>query len=442
MKTKPALIIVAAALLLSPLAHAEGELTLQRARELSLAGSATLRSAQLAVDGATLAAKAQGYAALPSLGASAGGSYDYGRLMAGQDTAASAATGILQVSATQTVFDGGKNSALVKKTDLATDAARESLRAARLSLIGQADAAFYALLGAAASVDAAQSDLDAALQRQSIAQAKIDAGILSRSDFLQTQADTAGYETSLILARKTLASAKSRLASLTGLPPATALAAVDFSSYESLLTRLGSLGEAGIDGLTASLTQLARGSSPTLRGYDLDVQQARLAIDIAEKAYLPSVAAGFAQSLSYGQAGGLASSGSISLTASMSLDFWTSRNAVDSASVAAAQAGLAGSQGRTDLELGIAQALYDWLGSAGSIRSASKALDYAQSNYQNVLEKFKLSTATLSDLSTAEALVSADKTALIAARFGFLGNLSALRGLVGLEDEAGILALL
>jgi len=41
-------------------------LTLQRVRALTLSRSATLRSAQLAVDAASLAAQAQGYAALPS----------------------------------------------------------------------------------------------------------------------------------------------------------------------------------------------------------------------------------------------------------------------------------------------------------------------------------------------------------------------------------------
>ena len=73
--------------------------------------------------------------------------------------------------------------------------------------------------------------------------------------------------------------------------------------------------------------------------------------------------------------------------------------------------------------------------------SSAKALDYAQSNYENVLEQFKLSSATTSDLSTAEALVSADETALITARYGFLSDLSALAVLAGLEDTSKLAAL-
>jgi outer membrane protein TolC len=423
------------------LAGAEDALSLQKARSLTLAKSATLRSAQLAVDAASLAAQAQGYAALPSVTASAGASYNY----IVSSTSESPWTGSAGIDVSETVFDGGKVFDLVKKYGLATEAARESLRSTRVSLVGQADAAFFAVLEAQASVDAAASDLDAAKLRQTIAQAKIDAGSLSKSAYLQTEADTAGYETTLLVARKTLASAKAKMASLTGLPASTALEQIDFSSYDGLLARLSTLNEAAIDKLAADVIALAKANSPTLSVNALASQQARIAVSIAKTAYLPSVAAGFSQGLAYSQNAltgqyGSTYPGSVSLTASMSLDFWNTKNAVDSAAVASTQAELSVDQGETDLELGVVQALYEWISSASSISSAAKALEYARSNYENVLEEFKLSTATTSDLSTAEALVSADETALITARYGFLSNLSTLAGLAGLEDGAKLLA--
>jgi outer membrane protein len=415
-------------------------LTLQRVRALTLSRSATLRSAQLAVDAASLAAQAQGYAALPSLTASAGVSFDYppsaSSARPGNYLAASA-----EIAASMTVFDGGKTSALVEKYGFATESARESLRSARVSLIGQADAAFFAVLEAQASVDAAASDLEAAESRQTIAQAKIEAGSLSKSAYLQTEADTAGYETTLVLARKTLASAKARMASLTGLPPATDLAQIDFTSYAGLLARLSELDEAAIDTLATDVIALAKANSPALAGYALSSRQAKLAEAVASKAYVPTVAAGFSQGLVYGSASSPSFPGSVSLTASMSLDLWSAKNAVDSASVASAQAIMGASQGETDLELNLVQALYEWISSAGSISSTAKALEYARSNYESVLERFKLSSATTSDLSTAEALVSADETALIAARYGFLSDLSILGSLAGLEDAAELTAL-
>ncbi len=426
----------------STTAPATGQLTLAKARELTLSRSATLQKAALAVRAASLAATSQGYAALPSLIASAGGAYDlYPVPVVSLGSNPNIATATAQVSVGETIYDGGRVPALVKKFGVATIAAQESLRATRVSFIGQADSAFFAVLEAEASVAAAASDLDAANLRQTIAQAKIDAGSLSKSAYLQTEADTAGYETVLLLAKKTLSSARAKMASLTGLPASTALQQVDFSSYDVLLSKLGSMDETAIDELAASVVAIAKADSPTISGYALTSQQARLALDIAKKGYLPTVQAGLSQNFAYGNVSGIDSGASVSLTATMSLDFWNTANDVDSAAVAASQADLDMSQGGTDLELSVTQALYEWISSAASISSSAKAVDYARSNYENVLEQFKLSSATTSDLSTAEALVSSDETALITARYGFLSNLSTLAGLAGLEDGAKIVGL-
>ena len=113
-------------------------------------------------------------------------------------------------------------------------------------------------------------------------------------------------------------------------------------------------------------------------GYALAVKQASSGIAAAKAAYAPTVAAGFSQALSVARdsaTGKLGTSypGSVSLTASLSLDLWNTRNAVASADVAAAQAGLSASQGETDLGRSIVQALYEWVSSAASISSRTSS---------------------------------------------------------------------
>lgn len=436
MKTAMAAVLISIA---ATFAHADEALTLQKARELVLTHSSTLRKAELAVKAASLAAQGQGYAALPSLEASASGSLAYGSDV---QTLADGTAASAKLSASETLFDGGKTQALVKKYGLATEAARETLRSTRVSLIGSADSAFFSVLAAAASVDAAASDLDAAKLRLQIAQAKADAGTLSKSDLLQTESETASYETALTSARKTLASAKAKLASLTGLGAAAELRQIDFASYDDLMRKLAALDEAATDKLASDLGAMAKANSPAVNGYALASAQAQAAVSAAKAAYLPTVAAGFAQSFSYGAGSAVSSSGSLSLTASLSLDLWNTKNAVDSAAAAAEEADLDGSDGLRSLDLSVVQSVYEWLASARAVASSAKALEYAESNYANVLEKFKLSAATASDLSTAQALESANKTALIGAHYTFLTNLSTLRGYAGLEDEAKILAAL
>jgi outer membrane protein len=433
--SRAAMFVLLISTIIAPLVRAEDTLSLQKARELTLARSPSLRKAELAVDAAALTRQAQGYSALPSLTATAGASLGYG---SGISSLSQSASESAKLATDATIYDGGKNAALVKKYELATEAERQALRSERITLVGSADSAYFSVLEAQASVEAAASDLEAARLRLKLAEAKASAGALSKSDYLQTEAETAGYETTLTKAKKTLSSAKAKLASLTGLPAATTLTGMDLSSYEALITKLNARDEAGIDALVAAVTTLAKANSPSLASYDLASGEARQALAAAKAAFLPSVQAGFSQSFSYGDSA-LTQTGSLSLTASLSLDFWNTRNAVQSASVAAAQADLDGNAGLTSLELDVSQAVYEWLSSARSLGSSAKALEYAQSNYANVLEKFKLSSATASDLSTAEALVSADKTALITARYDFLSNLSTLRGLAGFEDEAELL---
>ncbi len=433
---RAALAVAIISILAAPLAATEGRLDLQKARELALARSATVQKAQLAVDSALLAKQAKANAFLPSVSASAGGALDYSAASASEGLSASA-----KLAATETVYDGGKSATLVKDAGLAADSSREDLRAARLEIVGQADSAFFAALKASASVEAAVGDLDAAKLRLEIARAKAEAGVLAKSDYLMAESEAAACQTALTKAKKTLASARAKLASLTGLPAATELEPIDFSAYDALIARLAALDDAAADGLASAYAGLAAANSPSLAGTALAGQRAKLAVALAKAAYLPTLSAGLSQSVDYGASSGIAlGQGSVTLTATLSLDLWNTKNAVETAKVAASSAALdAGESARTS-RLDIEVAVNELLASVRSISSSAKALEYADSNYRSVLEKFKLSSASASELSTAEALVSTDKTALIGARYDFLSCLSDIRGLAGLEGDSEILA--
>ncbi len=418
-------------------AAAQSPVGLEEVRELALAKSTVLRKAVLAWESATLAEKAQSYKRLPSLGASAGASLDYlsdGGLAEGFGASA-------KLSASQTVYDGGKLAAQVKSSSIAVEAAAGVIRGARVDVIGQADAAFYNVLKADANVAAAVSDLDAATLRLRMAKAKSEAGVMAQSDYLQAESEAAARGTALIKARKTLSSARARLASMTGLPASFALVPISFTRYDAILARLSSLDEAAIDRLSGAYFELAAEQNPDLAGYALAARKATIAVEVAKSAYLPSVSAGLSQGLSYDATRGFSvGSGSVSLSATMSLDLWSTSTGVHSAQVAAALAALEGSAGSESLALDIDVAVNGLLSAAQSIASSSKALEYAESSYRNVLEKFTLSAAAASDLSAAEALVSTARTGLIGARYDFLAALSELRGLVGLEGDDRIVA--
>lgn len=445
MTFRMALLILLAAISSSSLAWAADDvnslqdisiLSLAKARELTLAKSASLRKAELAVNAASLVKQAQDYNALPSLTATTEGDYS------SSNSSSNEVSGTVGISASATIFDGGKNAALSKKYELATEAARQSLLSTRLTLISYADSAFFTVLEDEALVEAASSDLETAKIQLEIAKIKVETGALSKVDYLLTQSETASYQATLDQAKKSLASARAQLASLTGLPASIKLEEVDFSAYDNLFTRLIALDDTGIEALTAQFIASARKNSPALSSYALATSQASKTLDATKSTYLPTVTASVAQSVGLGSSSSLYHSGSLTVSASLALDFWVTKNSVNQAQIALQQAQLDVVDAGTTLDLEVSQALYALMSSALAIPSNTKALEYAQSNYENVLEKFKLSNASTSDLSTAEALVSTDKTALISARYTFLSNLSTLRGLVGLEDDSKLLDML
>jgi len=433
-------VLLAAALAVSlfPISvAAQGVIDIADVRTQALASSASLRKAVLAYDSAALAEKAQSYQLLPAVSTSAGGSLDY--LGSGAMTDNLGAS--VKLSATQTIYDGGKQAALVRSGGVAVKAAAETVRAARVAVVGQADTAFYAVLKAAASVEAAQADLDAAILRLGIAKAKAEAGIMAESDYLQAEAESAANQTDLTKAQRALASARARLASLLGLSVLPDLKPVDFSGYDSLLARLSGLDEAATTAYSATLFALAAAGNPALASYSLATEKATIAVDVAKSAYAPTLAVGLSQSAGWGAATGLyVGSGAITVSGSLSLDPWNAANGVAIAKTAAQSAALDAEDGARSLSLDIDVAVNGLVSAARSIGSSAKALAYAQSGYRRTLEKFKLSAAAASDLSAAEALVSADRNALIAAQYDFLSSVSELRGLIGLESEGQVIS--
>lgn len=413
-------------------ASAQDVLNLASVRELALSSSLSLRKAELACETALLASKAQEYQRLPSLGASAGAALDY----LSDKGLSDAFNASAKLSVSQSVFDGGRLAALSESSSLELRAAAEAARAVRVGVLGQADSAYYALLKTSANVASASSDLEAANLRLGIARAKVDSGVIAASDYLQAVSEAASRETALTKARKSESSARSRLASMAGLSGSFVLESVEFSQYDGLLSRIAALDDQAEDGLAAAYVAMAESGNPSLAGYDLAARKAAIGVDVAKSAYLPTITAGLSQGLSYRAADGLSlGSGSVSLTGSMSLDFWNTANGVAKAMAAAESTALEGAQGGLGLRLNIEVGVNDLLSAARSIGSSAKALEYSESNYRNVLERFRLSASSASDLSAAEALVSTARTGLIGARYDFLSALCDLRVLVGLETD-------
>lgn len=408
-------------------------LTLEKARELALGNSKTLQKKLLSVDSSLLAEKAQNYTLLPQASLTLSGGL--GNPIASGSTLTSSAS----ISVTQKIYEGGKNTILAAIDRLATESARQEARAAYLDVLESADTAYYAVLQAQAAVEAAESDLSASQLSQSIAQAKFDAGIVIKSAVLEAQAETASKETALSQARKTLSVANVTLKSITGVSAKPQQ--VVFSNYAAVMAKVAAFDDAATDTFVASLYASGLAANPTLAVSSLAVSQAQKAIEQSKAGYLPTVAATWGHTAEYSVANGLdlAADSSLSIAVTIPLDFLTTRNTVQSKTLAAKQAVLENEATADSLNLEIQSAVYSLISAVRSVSSSQKALEYAESHYEVVLELYKLSKASSLELSNAELLVSSSRSTLISARFGFLSGLSTLKTLAGLESEALLL---
>lgn len=415
-------------------------MTIEEARELALANSKTLQKALLSVDSALLAEKAQSYTQLPQPSLSVNGGLSYP-----VSSGSSLASGLgvsANVSVTQNIYEGGKNKILAAIDSLATQSARSSARAEYLSVLESTDAAYYGVLEAQAAVDAAEQDLAASKLHQDIAQAKFDAGIVIKSTVIEAQAETAEKQTALSQARKTLLVELATLKKLTG--KSAKPKEIAFATYDTPMAKLSALDDTSADAFVGKLYATALTNNPTLSTYSLALSQAQKQVDVAKAAYLPTVAASLSHTASYSASDGLdlASDGALSVTVSIPLDFLTLKNTVQTKTVSAKQAQLDSDEAADSLQLEIQSGVYGLIAAVRSVSSSQKALEYAQSNYDVVLQLYKLSKASSSDLSDAQLLVSSNRSSYISARYAFLADISTLKTLTGLESESALLAMI
>lgn len=430
MTTRPLCAILLLALTLAAVtAPAEELLTRDSVRNLAVSRSSTLQRVLASVDAALLQEKIQGYSLSPSLSASAGAGLTYPTADAAQGL-----HGSVGLTVTQTIYDGGRSAIMSAIDSLATRMAREEARTEYLAVLEAADTAFSGVLEAAASLDAARSDWEAARTHQGLAAARLEAGIITRSDYLKTEAETAAAHTSVSQAQGKLSVAYAKLSSLTGLSLPLSLQSAEPAGMTDLVQRVADFTPDQTASLIARVQQAVAEANPTLAKADLARQKAQGSTSLAKAEYLPDLSASLANTAAY-SSGAFAAGGSLSLSVSIPLSFWVTRAGVSAAQISEKQAGLDLQETRRSLELDVQAAVHDLVSSAGSVVSSGKALAYAESHREAVLEQFTLSAASSSELSDAAALTSASRTQLISARAQFRADLTTLRTLAALETD-------
>ena len=425
----------------APALSAGTDLTLDRARSLALAHSKTLANLDLSTESAKLDEKAQFYTMLPAASLSSSASV---ALPPASGTAVSdTRTAGISLSVNQTIWNGGKNSVLAAIDRLSTAMAREAARAAYFSVLDSVDSAYYSTLESYSALEAAEADLKTSTLSLAIAETRLENGAISMTDYLQVESDVESKKTAQSQARRDLAIYSAKLASLTGLDSAPSAAKIDFSAYGSLIARLAGYSEENTDAFISAVRSAVRSNNPTLAKAALTGEQAKKNVTLAERTYLPSFSASWSVGKEWTALDGTEDmTGKLSFTGTIPLDVWNTKVAVDKKIVAQKQASLDLEETGRTIDIDLQTAVLNCIAQARSVISSQKALEYAQKHYENEFELYKLSSASVSDLSTASALVSSNTKALISARYGFLSCLSTIRSVSACESDEAVLELI
>lgn len=418
-------------ILLSGIVASQDALTLDHARLLALEHSTILSSYNLSVDSSLLAEKAQRYEMVPSLSVSSSVS------LLEKNSAG------VNLGVSQLIWDGGRNSVLLKIDRIETSISRQEARSAYFSVLDAIDSAYYSVLESEATLDAAKSSLKAAEENRTLAENRLEIGTINKTDYLEVESEVESKKSEVSQANRDFSVNSRKLISLTGLTSVPILTKIDFTSYDSLISRLSIFSEENIDVFISRVRNAVTLSNPTLLASSLATNKQEATVHLSKKEYMPTISASYSEGVVYSLSkGDTTVSGNLSLTGSIPLDVWKTKTSVDSSLIAKKKSLLQLEEQIRTIDLDVQSAVLDCIAHARSVVSSQKAYEYAQRYYESKAEMYALSSASLSDLSDANALMSANLNKCITARYGFMNCLSTLRSLGAFESDASLLALI
>jgi outer membrane protein TolC len=418
---------------------------MEQARVLALAHSNSLKKYDMAIRGSILDERNHLYSMLPTVQAGYSGSVHYLKdweFVNPADTLNSGAT----LSLTQIIFAGGRN--LIQRAigKISTESARKDAMNEYFNVLDAVDNAYYAVLEAEATLEAEESSLETAAVSLSIAEIRRAGGMINQIDYLKAMAEKESRENARNQARRNVALCKAKFNSLTGISGAIELEPVDFNTYEDALKRLEKITDEDANALFEQLWELLLASNPSLAKAALNSQRAEKSLSLTKREYYaPTISATiFSTGVNFSTRDGFSStsSGGVSITGKIPLDFWVMANRVERSRLARDSAALDYQNAENSLETELQSALLGAFAQAGAVLSSRRSLEYTEKHFEYVMERYRLSASSVSDIGEASLLLMTTRNSHIKACYGFLQSLSRLRSLIALFEEEKLLGIL
>jgi outer membrane protein TolC len=267
--------------------------------------------------------------------------------------------------------------------------------------------------------------------------------MLNQGDYLKALADRESSLTARNQARRNLSLKNAQLRSLLGLSGLPELEAVNFEYYEKNAEQLAQIPDAEIDRVYLELWKIAESRNPSFTKSGMSRESAEQNLTLAKRDFLPTVSASFSTGLNYSPLNGLEpTSGRISLSGSIPLDVWVTANSVAKKKNSLEQAGLDYRSAESTLALDLQSAILDLVAQAGMVSSSRRALVYTEEHFKYIMELYRLSQNSVSELADASAQYITSRNQLINAQYSFLQAISRLRSLGAFDNDEDLMRIL
>ena len=419
-------------------------INLEQAREMGLANSKSLKKYEMAIKSSVLDEKNQLYSMLPQVSADYRASSHYMRnweLVSPIDTFTTGAS----ISITQIIFQGGKSFVQRAISKIATESVRIDAQVEYFKVIDEIDSTYFAVLEASAAMKAEEVTLKAADLGLAIAQVRRESGMINQGDYLKALADKESRENSFNQARRGLALNMTRFKTLTGIKNTPELEQIDFTSYEEALSRLSGISDEDAEVLFESFWKIITKNSPALSKAALNNQRAEKSHTLVIRDLAPTIRATiFSADVNFMAPDRLSSAnqGGVSITGSIPVDFWVFANRLEKSKLTLESASIDYENSVNSIEQELRSALSSSFSQAGTVLSSRNSLEYTEKHFEFVMERYRLSQSSVSDLTEATSLFINSQNNLNRASYSFLQSLSKLRSLCAFEDESELIKIL
>ena len=432
--------------ILSGVISAQETISLDQARTLALLNSRSLARLNLEIQSNLLNQKTQNYTYLPDISMTGSASTELWNKDGfvndfSKDSIRLGAN--LTVTETIPLWRGGEQYYKRAINSLNTEISRQNALAEYYSVLGTVDSAFYTVLEAMAALETAEGSLGTAELSLSMAEIRHSNGMISDALYMQALSDKANRETSRNQSRRDLSVAWLRLRDILGIRYTPVLEPVDFNSREELILLFSGLDDSAYNSLFTALWKQVQSNNPSLINAALSSERSEKNLSSAKWNYSPTLSASLSAGANYTLNNGLeARPGELSIRATIPLQFWDTAANVERQKIAREQSAINYIGTMSSVEMELRTILFDLNSQAGQILSSRFALEYSQKHFDYVLELYRLSRNTPSDLSDAETMVRNSRSQLNRSQYAFLNGLSKIRSMGAFDSDEDIVKLI